>query len=112
MPLFITFVCKIVRVFFFSVLYLVMFYTQDVGAFFQEFLSKLSRPLSIPDDKITRWHPKFPLDEVPDILESPLPQPPDLQIYQTAKDVLASTAGKVTPKVLLMVILSRLSFDP
>jgi chromatin licensing and DNA replication factor 1 len=68
--------------------------------FAQEFLSKLSRPLTIPDDKITRWHPKFPLDEVPDILESPLPQPPDVQTYQTAKDVLQSTTTRnLSPKV-------------
>lgn len=67
--------------------------------FLQEFLSNLSRPLTIPDDKITRWHPKFPLDEVPDVQEAPLPQPPDIQVYQTARDVLESTRGKLTPKV-------------
>ena len=65
----------------------------------QVFLSKLSRPLTIPDDKITRWHPKFPLDEVPDIEESPLPQPPDVQTYQTAQDILDHARGKVMPKV-------------
>ncbi|KAL4235191.1 replication licensing factor Cdt1 [Mactra antiquata] len=70
-----------------------------VKQYHKEFLSKLSRPLSIPEDKITRWHPKFPLDEVPDIVTSFLPQPPDVKIYQTAKDVLASTTGKVTPKI-------------
>lgn len=65
----------------------------------KEFLANLSRPLSIPDDKITRWHPKFPLDEVPDVVESPLPQPPDVQTLQTARDVLESTRGRVDPKI-------------
>ena len=65
----------------------------------QEFLSKLSKPLTVPDDKITRWHPKFPLDEVADIPEALLPQPPNVQVYQTAKDVLEGARGKLTPKV-------------
>jgi len=74
--------------------------------FYQEFLAKLDRPLSIPDDKITRWHPRFPLDEVPDIDPAPLPRPPDMQVYQTAKDVLAATQGKLMPKVGTLMFMS------
>ncbi|KAH3774263.1 DNA replication factor Cdt1-like [Dreissena polymorpha] len=66
----------------------------------KKFLANLDRPLSIPDEKITRWHPRFPLDEVPDIDITPLPSPPDVQMYQTARDVLENTCGKtLSPKV-------------
>ena len=58
------------------------------------------RPLTIPDDKITRWHPKFALDEVPDIEAAPLPEPPDVKRLATAGEVLAQTCGKtVNPRV-------------
>ncbi|XP_076109679.1 DNA replication factor Cdt1-like [Mytilus galloprovincialis] len=65
----------------------------------KEFLSNLDKPLNVPDDKITRWHPKFRLDEVADIEPSDLPKPPNVEVYQTAKDVLENARGKVLPNV-------------
>lgn len=65
---------------------------------FQEFLANLSRPLPAPDN-ITRWHPKFPVDQVPDIEPSALPAPLHVKTYQSAKDVLEDTRGKLMPKV-------------
>ena len=69
---------------------------------FQEFLSNLDRPLNVPNDKITRWHPKFRLDEVPDIEPAEVPKPPNVQVYQTAKDVLENARGKVLPNVSML----------
>lgn len=65
-------------------------------------MSKLNRPLNVPDDKITRWHPKFRLDEVPDIEPLDLPKSPNVQVYQTAKDVLENARGKVLPTVSML----------
>ncbi|XP_041376378.1 DNA replication factor Cdt1-like [Gigantopelta aegis] len=70
-----------------------------VKRYHKDFISKLQRPLNIPDNKITRWHPGFPLDEVPDIEESPLPEAPVVYKYETAKDVLEHTRGKIIKKV-------------
>lgn len=61
------------------------------------FLKKLN--LSIPEEKLTRWHPRFRLDEVPDIEPSALPEPPNVKVYQTAKDVLEDTKKRFHPKV-------------
>ncbi|XP_067652796.1 DNA replication factor Cdt1-like [Haliotis asinina] len=65
----------------------------------QEFLANLSRPLNIPESKITRWHPNFHVDEVPEVELSPLPEPPNVHKYQSAKDVLEASRGKLIPKV-------------
>lgn len=54
----------------------------------KEFLAKLSPPLSLNDDEIVRWHPGFMLDDVAEVKEAPLPQPPTYQICSTAQDVL------------------------
>ncbi|GFT39947.1 DNA replication factor Cdt1 [Nephila pilipes] len=52
----------------------------------QDFLRKINFP-SVSDDHIKFWHPKFPLDSVPDIQVAQLPELPESKIY-TAKDVL------------------------
>ncbi|XP_038067962.1 DNA replication factor Cdt1-like [Patiria miniata] len=64
-----------------------------------EFLSKLERPLSVPSDKLTRWHPKFPLDQIPDVEPAALPQPPTVTTYNTAKDVLDKARVMMNPRV-------------
>ncbi|KAJ8302480.1 hypothetical protein KUTeg_018876 [Tegillarca granosa] len=65
----------------------------------KKFLANLQRPLEIPDHKITRWHPLFKLDEVPDVEVAELPQPPVVMKYQSARDVLDSQRGKLLPRV-------------
>ncbi|XP_014785897.1 DNA replication factor Cdt1 isoform X2 [Octopus bimaculoides] len=65
----------------------------------KEFLKSLPKPMRISDDRLIRWHPKFRLDQVPDIEPSPLPQPPYIKVYQTAREVLNATRGKLHPKV-------------
>ena len=67
--------------------------------YLQEFLSKLERPLSVPDDKITRWHPRFSLDEVPDVEEADLPQPPNVKSFTSAKDVLHHAQSNLPSRV-------------
>ncbi len=42
----------------------------------RKFLSTLDPPLTIPEDKVLRWHPEFILDNVPNVVEASLPQPP------------------------------------
>ncbi|KAK3086546.1 hypothetical protein FSP39_020036 [Pinctada imbricata] len=70
-----------------------------VKKYHKEFLASLDRPLSVPDDKITRWHPKFNVDTVPDVKPDDLPQPPTVKKYHTAKDVLEDTRGKLPSRV-------------
>jgi len=55
--------------------------------------------LNVLDDKITRWHPRFLVDEVPSIEPADLPQPPDVKTFNTAADVLKQARGHLSPKV-------------
>jgi len=52
-------------------------------------LNKLIPPITIDKDKITRWHPEFDVESVPNINLSPLPK---IEIgkskISTAKDTL------------------------
>ncbi|XP_075224609.1 chromatin licensing and DNA replication factor double parked [Lycorma delicatula] len=54
----------------------------------EEFLLSLDPPLHVSKDSITRWHPEFDVDGVPDIEPSTLPEPPNIQKVASAKDVL------------------------
>lgn len=37
-------------------------------------MNKLTPPIVIDEDKITRWHPEFDVESVPDIIPSSLPK--------------------------------------
>ncbi|XP_037797635.1 DNA replication factor Cdt1-like isoform X1 [Penaeus monodon] len=52
-----------------------------------EFLMTLEPPISSVG-AIKRWHPEFALEDLPDIEEAALPQPPTMEKLETAKDVL------------------------
>ncbi|XP_035679098.1 DNA replication factor Cdt1-like [Branchiostoma floridae] len=65
----------------------------------RRFIQTLAPSPSVSDDALTKWHPKFPLDKVPDIEPSPLPLPPNVQKYSTAQDVLDQARGKILPRV-------------
>lgn len=67
--------------------------------FCQDFLSNLNPSLSVDDDKIMRWHPKFHLDDVPDVDETDLPQPPVVKTYSSAHDVLEKARDMIAPRV-------------
>ena len=52
-----------------------------------EFLKDLNTDVpSAPS--IKRWHPEFPLEDLPDIESADLPKPPEVEKLGTAKDVL------------------------
>ena len=66
---------------------------------YQDFLHNLNPALSVDDNKIMRWHPKFHLDDVPDVDEGDLPQPPVVKTYSSAHDVLEKARDMIAPRV-------------
>ncbi|NXX86460.1 CDT1 factor, partial [Urocolius indicus] len=63
------------------------------------FLAALSPPMEVPEEKLTRWHPRFNVDEVPDISPAELPQPPQEDRLSTAQEVLSTARGMLSPKM-------------
>ncbi|XP_053934522.1 DNA replication factor Cdt1 isoform X2 [Cuculus canorus] len=63
------------------------------------FLAALNPPMVVPEEKLTRWHPRFNVDEVPDVSPAELPQPPQEDRPSTAQEVLSSARGMLTPKM-------------
>ncbi|NXS45176.1 CDT1 factor, partial [Balaeniceps rex] len=63
------------------------------------FLAALSPPMVVPEEKLTRWHPRFNVDEVPDISPAELPRPPQEDKLTTAQEVLSTARGMLTPKM-------------
>lgn len=54
-----------------------------------QYLQSLDPPMEIPDDKLTRWHPEFDLEKIPDVECAKLPEMPNVQKFSNAQDVLA-----------------------
>lgn len=54
------------------------------------FLRSLPSPMIIPKEKIRRWHAEFNLEGCPDILPGELPQPPNIEKFSSAKDILST----------------------
>ncbi|XP_009888354.1 PREDICTED: DNA replication factor Cdt1 [Charadrius vociferus] len=63
------------------------------------FMAALSPPMVVPEEKLTRWHPRFNVDEVPDISPAELPRPPQEDRLTTAQEVLSTARGMLTPKM-------------
>lgn len=59
-----------------------------VKDYHNEFLMSLDPPMSLEKSKVTRWHPEFDIERVPDIEVDPLPQPPLEEKLTTGKEVL------------------------
>lgn len=55
----------------------------------------------VPEERLTRWHPRFNVDEVPDIEPAELPRPPATEKVATAQEVLARARGLMSPRVRL-----------
>lgn len=55
--------------------------------------------MSVPEDRLTRWHPRFNVDTVPAVELGVLPQPPQTQKLSTAQEVLDKARSLITPKV-------------
>ncbi|KAL0871837.1 hypothetical protein ABMA27_004312 [Loxostege sticticalis] len=54
-----------------------------------QYLQTLDPPMVIPDEKLTRWHPEFELEKVPEVDSAKLPEAPNAEKFSTAQDVLA-----------------------
>lgn len=65
----------------------------------ESFLENLNPPILVSKNQIACWHPSFPIDQVPDIAISSLPEPPDMKKYSTAQDVFKLIKDKVTERV-------------
>uniref|UniRef100_A0A2K5P0X8 DNA replication factor Cdt1 n=1 Tax=Cercocebus atys TaxID=9531 RepID=A0A2K5P0X8_CERAT len=63
------------------------------------FLASLRPPMVVPEDQLTRWHPRFNVDEVPDIEPAVLPQPPATEKLTTAQEVLARARSLMSPRM-------------
>ncbi|NWV47924.1 CDT1 factor, partial [Daphoenositta chrysoptera] len=63
------------------------------------FLAALSPPMVVPEEKLTRWHPRFNVDEVPDISPAELPRAPQEERLSTAQEVLSTARGLLSPKM-------------
>ncbi|XP_062845978.1 DNA replication factor Cdt1 isoform X2 [Trichomycterus rosablanca] len=63
------------------------------------FLATLNPPVVVPDDKLTRWHPRFNVDEVPDVRPGHLPRPPQTERPTTARELLDRARTLMTPKM-------------
>ncbi|NXB13595.1 CDT1 factor, partial [Rhagologus leucostigma] len=63
------------------------------------FLAALSPPMVVPEEKLTRWHPRFNVDEVPDISPVELPRAPQEDRLSTAQEVLSTARGLLSPKM-------------
>lgn len=56
----------------------------------EKFLHTLDPPIRIPKSKVTRWHPDFELENCPEIDCAHLPQPPNMEKYSSARDILST----------------------
>lgn len=56
----------------------------------EKFLQTLDVPINVTRGSLKRWHPEFNLESVPDIEHGALPQPPNAEIYSSAKDILST----------------------
>ncbi|XP_021486815.1 DNA replication factor Cdt1 [Meriones unguiculatus] len=72
---------------------------QRVKEHHKAFLASLNPPMAVPEDQLTRWHPRFNVDEVPDIEPADLPQPPVSEKLTTAQEVLARARSLMSPKM-------------
>lgn len=60
----------------------------------EKFLQNLDVPMNITRGALTKWHLEFDLDSVADIQQGSLPQPPNVEKFSSAKDILG-TARKL-----------------
>lgn len=54
------------------------------------FLRSLQPPMIIAKEKVRRWHADFNLEGCPEILPGELPQPPNIEKFSSAKDILST----------------------
>lgn len=70
-----------------------------VAQYHQEFIDQEMPNSSIPMEALKRWHPKFRINEVPDIPEADLPKLPNSSELPKAKDMLEKVRGKFSARI-------------
>lgn len=56
-----------------------------------KYLKSLDQPqFVVPKDKITRWHLNFDLEACPEVPAAALPQPPNVEKFSSARDILST----------------------
>ncbi|XP_003741852.1 DNA replication factor Cdt1 [Galendromus occidentalis] len=71
----------------------------NVARYHQQFIDKHMPGSEIPMEALKRWHPKFRLDEIPDITEAEVPKLPDSSETPKAKDILERVRGKFSVRI-------------
>lgn len=56
----------------------------------EKFLKTLTPPITVSRDRVKRWHPEFDLEKCPEIDIGALPQPPNVEKFSSAKDILST----------------------
>ncbi|XP_049292981.1 DNA replication factor Cdt1 isoform X1 [Anopheles funestus] len=74
----------------------------------ETFLLSLDPPLNIERNKIVRWHADFDLEGCPDIEKAELPQPPNVEKFSSAKDVLSTARNLFSCGTAMERALARL----
>jgi chromatin licensing and DNA replication factor 1 len=64
--------------------------TDLVYAEHEKFLQTLDVPINVTRGAIKRWHPDFPIENVPDVEHGELPLPPNVEKFASAKDILST----------------------
>jgi chromatin licensing and DNA replication factor 1 len=64
--------------------------TDLVFAEHEKFLQTLEVPISVTRGSLKRWHPEFDLENVADVEHGVIPQPPNVEKYSSARDILAT----------------------
>uniref|UniRef100_T1IIR9 CDT1 Geminin-binding domain-containing protein n=1 Tax=Strigamia maritima TaxID=126957 RepID=T1IIR9_STRMM len=65
----------------------------------EAFIRSLNPLVTIDMEQIVRWHPDFKVDDIPDVEQAELPQPPNIPKHTTAKDVLEKARGLFGKKI-------------
>ncbi|KAG0729771.1 DNA replication factor Cdt1 [Chionoecetes opilio] len=69
---------------------------EQVKEYHEQFLQSLEPPISSAGMDIKRWHPEFPLEEVPEVEAAAIPQPPHVDKLDTARDVLEKAQALIS----------------
>ncbi|XP_046746600.1 DNA replication factor Cdt1 [Diprion similis] len=75
----------------------------------EKYLLSLKPPMVIPKEKLTRWHPEFDVESCAAIEKSELPQPPNIEKFTTAKDVLQKAKDMFNCNTRMEKALQRLA---
>lgn len=64
-----------------------------------KFLESLTPPVRVDETKVQRWHPKFRLEDLPEVSSAVLPKAPEVEKFTTAKEVLDKAKGSMNERI-------------